>query len=458
MARFQLKRRREIVRDIISRYVVRAGALDVASSGKLMQLISAISDEINEAYLSMNRLPTLFSPLTARGPDLDETARLVAPGRLQRGGARRAVGRGRLTYSTAPSSDETIRAGFSIKSTTSGVVYTSIADMVTSSGSTVSSIVPFVATVPGEQGNTGSSSTFSLASRPTGVSGVEITSPFQNGRLAESDEDFQRKILGWIDQLTSATDIALETAVLGLEDPTTGSAKTVVFAKAVTDIRDRGNVTLYIDDGNGTAGADYTTVTSEAVITAVGGEQFARLDFWPIDLSQTFTLVSGTRGALESGFHYWLNPATGELEFDPPLVTGETITANAYTYFTGLIAEAQKVVDGVATDRANYPGVNDAGILVRVLSPQIRQISVVCTLSYEDGVSDRTTVATSVKSAVVAYINTLGISGDVILNEIRKAIMCVPGVYDVDIQSPSSNITILDNELSRSTTALITVN
>ena len=69
--------------------------------------------------------------------------------------------------------------------------------------------------------------------------------------------------------LSRGTSSALEGAVLGAEDSASG--KTVVFSKVVESLSHLGNVTLYIDDGSGTA-ESHTTVTSEAVITALGGE------------------------------------------------------------------------------------------------------------------------------------------------------------------------------------------
>jgi len=186
--------------------------------------------------------------------------------------------------------------------------------------------------------------------------------------------------------------------------------------------------------------------------TAIGGEEYLDLDNKPVREASTFTATSSTRGALTRGLspagQYTLNPANGRLKFDPPLVLGERIDV-IYTYFTGLIRFVQRNVDGDETDRTNFPGWRAAGILVRVLPPTIRQLSVVAKISPVEG-SDLTTIIAEAKAAVSDYINNLGISGDVVLNEIRAAIMGVDGVYNVAVTTPSADITVMnDDELPR---------
>ena len=64
----------------------------------------------------------------------------------------------------------------------------------------------------------------------------------------------------------------------------------------------------------------------------------------------------------------------------------------------------------------------------------------------------------AVRQAVKDYINTLNISGDVIRNQIIKAITLVPGVLDVELLSPADNVIILDDQLARTVDSIVTIN
>jgi phage-related baseplate assembly protein len=127
-----------------------------------------------------------------------------------------------------------------------------------------------------------------------------------------------------------------------------------------------------------------------------------------------------------------------------------------YKYYTGLVAEAQLVVDGDPADRVTYPGYRAAGVDVRVLTPDIVTIVVTATLTILDGY-DLTTVAASVESNIISYINELGISGDVVRNEVIERIMTTPGVYNVNLVAPALDIIVDDDEIPRTSTVEVTV-
>lgn len=187
--------------------------------------------------------------------------------------------------------------------------------------------------------------------------------------------------------------------------------------------------------------------------TAVGGEEFLDLGDKPVAETALLTLIRhrGTGSTtLVLGTDFDLRASNGRLFFRTPLLNGDRIIAR-YTFFTALIREVQKVVDGDVNDRVKYPGHRAAGVDVRVFDPVIRQQAVVGTLTVAAGFT-RTTVATSAKQAVNRSINSLGISGDVVRNEIIEQIMLVPGVVDVDLTNPPctiARIVMLDNELPR---------
>jgi hypothetical protein len=246
-----------------------------------------------------------------------------------------------------------------------------------------------------------------------------------------------------------------------VEDTSTGAR--VLFSKAVEDLVNLGNVTLYIDDGTGSA-ETYEAITGENVTaglagppadSAVGGETYLFLDYKPVRIASPFALTSSTRGALTQNTHYYLNEASGQINFTPALAAAEVITAD-YTRFTGLIAEAQKVIDGDLNDRISYPGIRAGGVKVLVLTPQILIQNVVLSISVKEGY-DHDVVKAAVKSAVRDRINTLNVSGDVLRSELIFVAKSISGVYNVNLTLPANDIILLDDQLARTTDANISV-
>jgi hypothetical protein len=284
---------------------------------------------------------------------------------------------------------------------------------------------------------------------------------FRDGYDKESDDAFRARIKAYIQSLPRSTVSALESCVLGRADPETGAI--IRYSKAVEDIVERGNVQLYIDDGSGTA-ENTEAVTAEIVTaglagppagSAVGGETELWLNYGAVKDSLTITMTSSDRGALVRDTDYFLNPASGKIIFDPALIAAEVITAS-YTRYIGLIAEAQKIVDGDPLDRANYPGYRAAGIFVAVKTPQVLIQTFSLLLVIKEGYVSAD-VQTAVSQAIIDYVNTLPISGDVLRAEIFRRIMSVAGVYDVILTTPANNVILLDDQLARTSIGNIIV-
>jgi len=91
-----------------------------------------------------------------------------------------------------------------------------------------------------------------------------------------------------------------------------------------------------------------------------------------------------------------------------------------------------------------------------VRTPQVLIQNVDISTVLEPG-HDGDEVRANVRTAIVEYINTLGISGDVVRNEIIRKAMAVSGVLDVNLFSPANNVVLLDNQLPRTTSGNVTV-
>jgi uncharacterized phage protein gp47/JayE len=438
---------------MISLVVARTDLSDVTDTSVFKKILAATSRELDEAYYQMTRLNDLFDLQKAAGEDLDERAKEIQPGTMKRIQARRAVGT--VVFTRVATVGDVIIPVNTLLKTADGKIFKTTLQSVILNGQHNSVSVPTIADVAGADGNVPGNTIIKFGSKIPGVDSVTNGTAFSQGRDQETDDSFRTRILNFISSLSRCPPQALEFAAVGTED--TVSGKAVIFAHIFEDPVNLGLVTLYIDDGAGTAATLGTPVVGEIVTAnltgpppgaAVGGEEFLYLASTTIDIDgSAFTISSNLRGSLTLGTNVFVNPASGLLFFSPPLSTGEIITAG-YTPFSGLIPAVQKVVDGDPDDRANFPGFRAAGVLVRVLSPIVVTPTVEAILSLSPGV-DRDTAVADATAAVEDYINNLGISGDIIRNKLIERIMEVDGVTDVDLSIPTGNVVILDNQIPR---------
>ena len=557
MPKLQLKTKQEIQRDIINALVARTPLSDVTDSSTIKHFISATATELADVYYQFTRLAELFDMRKAAGLDLDERAKEILGGVVERFEARRAVGQLEFRRAVATASPVTIAAGTVVETADGTVVETTEAGVIAAGANGTVPLVDARAVDVGVVGNIGAATAVIFRSKPPGVDTVSNGASFAQGRDRESDDSFRTRILGLVASLPRCTPEALAYIVLGVEDPL-GSGKTVVFSHVFEDPNALGTAIVYVDDGTGNiantqrfrtvvsnaapgvtsisapvAGVQTLTLASAFPATAaqrlevspwiaitntsdpanagmfliesvpdadtityqnaggvaegggaffvvgepmtvglagppadsaVGGEEFLSLNNSPITTGgQRLFLVRGNAITellpdTAGGGDYDLRLSNGQTYFAGtagPLQQGDRVIA-AYHWYIGTIAEAQKVVDGDPLDRLNYPGWRAAGVDVRVLPPTPRPQSVTARLTVLEGYQ-RTTVVADVVTAVSDHINNLGISGDVVRNELIEQIMSVAGVYDVSLIAPTANVTIDDHELARITAVNIDV-
>jgi uncharacterized phage protein gp47/JayE len=134
---------------------------------------------------------------------------------------------------------------------------------------------------------------------------------------------------------------------------------------------------------------------------------------------------------------------------------GDAVTAS-YTPFSGLIPLVQKVLDGDPSDRVTYPGYVAAGILCTVLAPVTNAQTIVVNVTAATGYLQATVIA-NVKSAILAYVNALGIGERLIRSELISVIMAVTGVYDVNLTMPVGNVNVSGAQIARATAGSVIV-
>lgn len=113
----------------------------------------------------------------------------------------------------------------------------------------------------------------------------------------------------------------------------------------------------------------------------------------------------------------------GKLGYSTELVNG----IDGYEYYTGLLRTAQRTIDGFEPDPINYPGRRAIGGAIEILPPVIERIAISVQITTNVGVNI-SDITNDVKSAIIRYINNLGVGEDVILSEVIVKVMSIIGV------------------------------
>ncbi len=487
---------------MLNRIVARTELTDLEVGGVLSTVVGAVARELDDISYQIVALQDLWDLDTATGEDLDARAADANPDEITRKLAVAASGTvvfGRSTSTAAV----TVPAGTLVAVVGGSPQYQTTAAVTLGIGVTESAPVGVVAVVPGADGNIDPGN----ATTPTGiaeivvnVAGIETVindTACTGGQDRETDQQLRNRIKAYLRSLSRATPEALRAAVLGVE--VDGYGRIVVADVEELAFPNYGRVYVWIDDGNGTVAViDDNIGSRETVIDpAIGGEirlslsRGALVDSVPpiitwrdhnnyngagVDVEHV--LVEGELGDALSTYDFTLNYATGVVTINPDgptsIPNATTSTANVaglqpgdalfgeYTYYVGLIAEAQKIIDGDPADRSNYPGYRAAGTYVQVRPPTVYFQQIEATITLDPGY-DYATVRAAVAAALENYVNGLGINGDVILSELVNAAQEIEGVFDVvftrpDQTSPSPNVIIGSGELARTSQAYITIN
>lgn len=116
---------------------------------------------------------------------------------------------------------------------------------------------------------------------------------------------------------------------------------------------------------------------------------------------------------------------------------------------TQKINEIHKVLNGDPLDVINYPGYRPAGVKVNVVPPNIVPINIDITIYKISLFYNNTEIIDISRNKIETYINTRKLGESVVLSEIIKLVKEHPAVYDVVINSPTSNITISNDSIAR---------
>lgn len=181
--------------------------------------------------------------------------------------------------------------------------------------------------------------------------------------------------------------------------------------------------------------------------------------------SGSYSVYNLMGSPLAPGVDFNFNQSTGDLELAVPLVSHDGLVAasdggspslGAYLYASGLAAFVQRSVNGDPADFNNFPGYRASGTQVLVAVPtQIAQPFVV-TVIPASGFAVAQLVS-PIQVAVETVVNAHGIGVGPRNSDLIVAIKAVPGVDDVFVVSPPSNISVPSGTLLRITDANVSL-
>lgn len=236
--------------------------------------------------------------------------------------------------------------------------------------------------------------------------------------------------------------------------PTSGTVLIVDSTPANSELINYSDIVgnrLLLDTTLSNAHSAGTTVNGVDIITlsAEINQRYFKMTNLPIRFGTELIYRKTPTGVwtlLARDVDYIINYGTGEFQLtNLSGVPQGTVLVSNYTYYTNLIAQVQKILEGDPKDPINYPGYKAAGVFLRVEGPVIRRISADVTITAEIGYLE-SDLTTSVRRVIEDYINSKNLGEDIIISKLVDVAFNVSGVKDVIINSPTTNEVILENE------------
>lgn len=114
---------------------------------------------------------------------------------------------------------------------------------------------------------------------------------------------------------------------------------------------------------------------------------------------------------------------------------------DAFKVYQGLVATAQKVIDGDPENSLEYQGVKAVGTTIEVLPPIPKMIKIICNI---DVIERKQEIYDNVKFTIINYINNQKMGTNISISGIIANVMKIYGVKSVKIVEPNSEYIILN--------------
>lgn len=454
--RVNIQNTASILQRLVNMVVARTELNDLNRGSAMLQVLGAVSNEIELCYLEVAQLLSLFSIDSANGDDLDALAVLYLPTGLRRKGELKSFGRGRFSLVEPATSQLRIPLGAIIKNPSTGQEYITTQEAVIDVANNQSNLVLFESRKTGQQANTNANTITQIVSGGRGANSFVQTVATSGGRGRETDEELRIRIRRRVSSLAFSTNQALEGRMLDAE----ANGRRVISSRIIEHTEDRGFCQMYIDDGSPIIDALLDEDVSNEIIDNSTDENERNFftEFFPLRRGVVgLVLILDERNALGEfvnqqnlleGRDFYIVHSQGRIVLSPTINIRENsrLLMPRYVRQRGLVESAQILIEG--SRDGTIPMYRASGVVVEVVPADKILTQVDASVVVSDGF-DRPTVLTEVKASINNYINGLSIGQDVIISEIIERAMSVQGMYDMTINAPQNNITVAFNEVAR---------
>jgi len=169
------------------------------------------------------------------------------------------------------------------------------------------------------------------------------------------------------------------------------------------------------------------------------------------DQSLALPLSDSTTVKLSLGIDYLLNEALGQIEFLDANTSADGVTKippvgsillAVFDSWTGIVKNAQDILDGSVDNPSSSPGVRSAGVKVLVEPAKREIIDFVIDIVVDFKITSYETAIFLTQQVIIAYISSLNVGAPVILTDIIDRVKDIPGMTDLTIKSPASNVDV----------------
>lgn len=456
----------EIRQSLLARALAYSGLTDLYEGGVALELLLAVAQSLARAEQSLQQVANLGDLERCVGEDLDERAAEALPDALARQAATAATTL--LIFSRAAGDTvgaTTIPLGQVVARASDGALYTTTAAGTVLDGALSSGLVPVVAQVAGAAGNSGVGTLTVLKSPPPRIVAVTNPTPATGGLDSESDASLRSRVRQRCRSLARCNPAAIDTLVRAYVN---GAGQQARFLKLV-ETPPRAD--LWLDDGTGALDQWVEVPPNELLLeSAPAGETILYLPH--IALRDVPTKLQLTRGGLVSNLlasmgEFTVEPAWGQIRLRDPLLAGDRIDTlaigggvlYAYTYYTGLVADVQRLLEGDPYDPVTSPGCRAAGTALRARPAAVQNAPLTLDVTWQGGLSDAdlTAAEAAVTDAVLALVNGLDIGQPLYVARLVDAAMDVAEVENVRVVLPAADVYVAVDRVLRSSATLVTL-
>lgn len=440
----------EIIKRLAARIVSRTTLTDLHPSGEFAQEVGAVAKEIRRLARGLSALKAMRVLRLMVGADLDLFALEVLPSGVVREAGERSSSW--VVFQRATTTGALVIPSGTIVARQDGVAYVTIAAATILDGLDESDAVQVLALQIGTSGDCAVGAILRVVSTSPGGITVTNTVTAEGGSETESDDSFRQRIVDHIRGLARCN----RTAILArVQDAELDDGRRVKFTGGKTFPSGRAaQRILYVDDGTGTLSASYEETPAETLIaSATGTETVSFTTRHPI---VTPPVIRANLVALTEGTDYDIDLATGEIAWIVPTTATAIYTIDPYHHWTGLVAEAHRLIYGDLSDPTNFPPYVADGVSILVRGASSVLVDVAATGAVLPGY-DPDTVFAEVASRLLPFVNSREIGGALVSGQIVQIAMGVPGMFDFDLDEDWVDVYPASNQAVRTTASQISI-